>query len=118
LLLRERSSSTFQNYLVAKAAVDRYRKQMIPQAEKACKLYLSRYQNMAAAYPQVLVSQRTLFQLHTDYINSLENLWVSTVALKGFLLTDGLESPTPPSEVDRPVRETNVPTGGGVSQER
>ena len=118
LLLRERSSSTFQNYLVAKAAVDRYRTQMIPQAEKAYKLYLSRYQNMAAAYPQVLVSQRTLFQLHTDYITSLENLWVSTVALKGFLLTDGLESPTPPSEVDRPVRETNLPTGGGMSQER
>lgn len=112
LLLRERSSSTFQNYLVAKAAVERYRRQMIPQAEKAYKLYLSRYRNMAVAYPQVLIAQRTLFQLQTDYIASLETLWVSTVALKGFLLTDGLESPTPPSEVDRPVRETNVPTGG------
>jgi outer membrane protein, heavy metal efflux system len=116
LLLRERSSSTFQNYLVAKAAVHRYRTQMIPQAEKAYKLYLTRYQNMAAAYPQVLVSQRTLFQLHTDYITSLENLWVSTVALKGFLLTDGLESPTPPSEVDRPVREPNLPTRDGMTQ--
>ena len=26
------------------------------------------------------------------------------------LLTDGLEAPARPSEVDRPVRETNVPT--------
>jgi len=112
LLLRERSSATFQNYLVAKASAERYRKQMIPQAEKAYKLYLNRYQNMAVAYPQVLIAQRTLFQLQTDYITSLENLWVSTVTLKGFLLTDGLESPTPPSEVDRPVRETNVPIGG------
>ena len=118
LLLRDRSSSVFQNYVVAKAAVDRYRTQMIPQAEKAYKLYLNRYQSMAAAYPQVLVSQRTLFQLHTDYISSLENLWMSTVALKGFLLSDGLESPTPPSEVDRPVRETNLPTSTGMSQER
>src|SRR5207247_4852004 len=90
LLLRERSSSVVQSYLTAKAAVDRYRNQMIPQAEKAYKLYLNRYSNMAAAYPQVLIAQRTLFQLQTDYIASLENLWVSSVALKGFLLTDGL----------------------------
>ena len=108
----------FQNYLTAKTAVERYRSQMIPQAEKAYSLYLARYRNMGAAYPQVLVSQRTLFQLQTDYITSLENLWVSTVALKGFLLIDGLEAPSPPTEVDRPVRETNLPTGGGMSQGR
>ena len=118
LLLRERSSSVFQQYLTAKAAVERYRKQMIPQAEKAYQLYLARYRNMAAAYPQVLVSQRTLFQLQTDYVTSLETLWVSTVTLKGFLVTDGLEAPTPPTEVDRPVRETNLPTGSGMSQGR
>src|SRR5207247_11404158 len=104
LLLRERSSSVFQSYLTAKATVERYRKQMIPQAERAYKLYLDRYSNMAAAYPQVLLAQRTLFQLQTDYIASLENFWVSTITLKGFLLTDGLEAPTPPTEVDRPVR--------------
>ena len=118
LLLRERSSSVFQSYLTAKAAIDRYRNQMIPQAEKAYKLYLNRYSNMAAAYPQVLIAQRTLFQLQTDYIASLENLWVSSVALKGFLLTDGLEAPTPPTEVDRPVRETNLPTGSSMTQGR
>ena len=118
LLLRERSSSMFQNYLTARAAVERYRSQIIPQAEKAYNLYLNRYRTMAAAYPQVLISQRTLFQLQTDYITSLENLWVSTVTLKGFLLMDGLEAPTPPTEVDRPVRETNLPTGSSISPGR
>ena len=82
---------------------------MIPQAERAYKLYLNRYSNMAAAYPQVLIAQRTLFQLQTDYVASLESLWVSTITLKGFLLTDGLESPTSPTEIDRAVRETNLP---------
>jgi len=109
LLLRERSASVFQNYLVAKAAVERYRSQMIPQAERAYQLYVNRYQNMAAAYPQVLIAQRTLFQLQTDYIASLESLWVSTVTLKGFLLSDGLEAPAAPSEIDRAIRETNLP---------
>ena len=118
LLLRERSSSVFQSYLTAKATVEHYRKQMIPQAERAYKLYLDRYTNMAAAYPQVLIAQRTLFQLQTDYIASLENLWVSTVTLKGFLLTDGLEAPTPSTEIDRPVREINLPTGSSMTQGR
>ncbi len=118
LLLRERSSSVVQNYLTARAAVERYKNQMLPQAEKAYQLYLNRYRNMASAYPQVLVSQRTLFQLQTDYISSLETLWVSTVTLKGFLLSDGLEAPTPPTEIDRPVRETNLPTGGSTMQGR
>jgi outer membrane protein, heavy metal efflux system len=91
---------------------------MLPQAEKAYQLYLNRYRNMASAYPQVLISQRTLFQLQTDYISSLETLWVSTVTLKGFLLTDGLEAPTPPTQIDRPVRETNLPTGASTMQGR
>jgi cobalt-zinc-cadmium efflux system outer membrane protein len=70
---------------------------------------------MAAAYPQVLIAQRTLFQLRTDYINALETLLTNTVVLKGFMLTDGLEAPTPPSEVDRPIRETNVPISNSMS---
>jgi cobalt-zinc-cadmium efflux system outer membrane protein len=118
LLLRERSSSIFQNYLATKVAVERYKTKMIPQAEKAYQLYLDRYRNLGAAYPQVLIAQRTLYQLQTDYISSLETLWVSSVTLKGFLLTDGLEAPTPPTEVDRPVRETNLPMGGNTSQAR
>ena len=40
LLLRERLSSPIQNYLTAKAAVDRYRNRMIPNAENAYRLYL------------------------------------------------------------------------------
>ncbi len=119
LLLQERIASVTQSYLTAKTAADRYRSRMIPRAEKSYALYLQKYNTMAAAYPQVLIAQRTLFQLRVDYISALENLWVSTVALKGFLLTDGLESPTPATEIDRPVRETNLPTGtamGGRTQ--
>lgn len=115
LLLRERIAPTVQSYLTAKTAVDRYRNQMIPRAEKAYTLYLQKYNNMAAAYPQVLIAQRTFFQLRTDYVSALETLWVNTVALKGFMLIDGLEAPTPPGEIDRPVRETNVPIGSSMS---
>jgi hypothetical protein len=47
-------------------------------------------------------------------------VWTNGIALQGYLLTDGLEAPARPDEVDRPVRETNVPmpertTGPGES---
>ncbi len=109
LVLRERAASLLENYSNSRLAVERYRERMLPRARKAYDLYKSSYQQMAASYPQVLIAQRTLFQLQTDYITALESLWTNAIALKGFMLTDGLEAPTRAGEVDRPVREVNMP---------
>jgi hypothetical protein len=68
-----------------------------------------KYGRMLASYPRVLQSQRKLFELQTEYIQALETVWTTGIALQGFLLTDGLEAPARPAEVDRPIRETNVP---------
>ena len=118
LLLRERTASLFQNYATSRAMVERYRTRMIPQAEKAYKLYLEKYNGMTAAYPQVLISQRTLFQLQMDYVAALENLWTNSVAIKGFMLSDGLEAPSRAGEMDRGIREINVPFGSATMKER
>ena len=64
---------------------------------------------MLASYPRVLQAQRQLFRLQTEYIVALENVWTTSIALQGFLLTDGLEAPSRPGEIDRPIRETNLP---------
>lgn len=119
LLLRERAAPFFQSYITARTTAERYRSQMIPRANKAYELYLAKYKQMGVAYPQVLIAQRTLFQLQTDYIGALESLWTNAFALKGFLLTDGLEAPARPGELDRPVREINLPSAAVTStQER
>jgi cobalt-zinc-cadmium efflux system outer membrane protein len=110
LVLRERAAALVQNYLTSRAMVEKYQSRMIPRAQKAYDLYVKSYGGMAVAYPQVLISQRTLFQLQTDYIVALETLWGNSIALKGFLLTDGLEAPSRPGEMDQPVRELNVPS--------
>lgn len=115
LLLRERSAALFRNYLLARDAAERYHTQMIPRARKAYQLYLQKYQGMTAAYPQVLVSQRTLFQLQNDYIAALAALWTNSVMLRGFLLSDALEAPARAGEFDRPVREVNVPSPSSVT---
>ncbi len=36
------------------------------QVKKCTNLYLRSFRQMAAAYPQVLIAQRTLFQVRTD----------------------------------------------------
>jgi cobalt-zinc-cadmium efflux system outer membrane protein len=118
LVLRERAATLLQNYVTSRSTVERYRNRMIPRARKAYELYLKSYGGMAAAYPQVLISQRTLFQLQTDYIAALENLWGNSIALKGFLLTDGLEAPSRAGEMDQPVRELNVPSPTSSMQPR
>ena len=110
LILRERAAVLLENYAISRSTVEKYRDHMIPRAEKAYELYSNNYRGMAASYPQVLIAQRTLFQLQAEYISALDNLWASAIALQGFLLTDGLEAPTRASEMDRPVRELDLPS--------
>jgi cobalt-zinc-cadmium efflux system outer membrane protein len=115
LLLRERAASVVQTYTFSQTAVDRYQNQMIPRAQKAYEMYSKKYQQMAAAYPQVLIAQRTLMQLEVSYMNALESFATSSLALQSYLLTDGLEAPAQPGGIDRPVREVNLPLQMGAS---
>ena len=115
LVLRERAASVVQNYTFSQTAVDRYKNQMIPRAQKAYEMYTKKYQEMAAAYPQVLIAQRTLMQLEVSYITALENFATSSLSLQSYLLTDGLEAPSQPGGIDQPVREVNIPFQMGAS---
>jgi len=84
---------SFRDYDAARVIVQQYKTEMLPRAEQAYKLYQTTYQKMAAAYPQVLISQRTLFQLEADYVQALDNAWQSSLVIRGFGLMDGLSQP-------------------------
>jgi cobalt-zinc-cadmium efflux system outer membrane protein len=92
LTLRARLASAFAIYLTSLQTVERYRKDILPQAQKAYDLYLKSFKQMAAAYPQVLIAQRTLFQVRTDYVQAVVSLRQSLVEIEGLLLTDGLSA--------------------------
>jgi len=109
LTLRERAATVLDEYANAKLMALEYRDEMLPRAQKAYTLMTEKYGQMLAAYPRMLESQRKLYALHAEYIMALETTWTTGIALQGFLLTDGLEAPARPAEVDRPLRETNVP---------
>ena len=114
LSLRQRAEPLAQAYLSARFTVDRYRTQIIPRAQRAYQLYLSKYQSMAMAYPQVLVSQRTLFQLQIGYLAALHNVWTNAVALQSYTLSGGL---TAPMSTGGPSTSINLPNASAGSSE-
>jgi cobalt-zinc-cadmium efflux system outer membrane protein len=109
LTLRERAAMAVDQYANARLVAVEYRDEMLPRAKKAYGLMVDKYGQMLASYPRVLDSQRKLYELQIEYIAALESVWTNGIALQGYLLTDGLEAPSRPGEVDRPIRETNVP---------
>ena len=98
LALQSRAASEFATYLTARRASEVYRTEILPRAEEAYRLYLARYREMAAAYPQVLVAQRTLFELSAEYLEQLDEAWQAALGLQGFLADDALEPPASAGE--------------------
>ena len=88
LSLRTRLAAAYRDYQDAVAAAERYRTEMIPKAQEAYDLYLRSFRQMAAAYPQVIIAQRNLFQIQEDYVATLVTAWQRAVEIEGLLLSD------------------------------
>lgn len=108
LSLQAQGAVEFARYLTALGSAESYRAEILPRAEQAYALYLARYREMAAAYPQVLVAQRTLFDMSVRYLASLEDAWRSALRLQGTLPGDGLQ----PVEVAMNEGGSDVYTAG------
>ena len=92
LLLRARFASSFRTYLNALRVATRYEQQIVPEAQSAYDTYLRNFRGMAAAYPQVLIAQRTLFQVRAEYVEALVNTWQNAALLQGYMLSGALRS--------------------------
>lgn len=93
LALRSRLADVYHDYEAASRLAQKYREEMLPRAQRAYELYRNSFQQMAAAYPQVLIAQRNLLQLQRDYIHELVSIWKNAVEIEGMLLSEGLERP-------------------------
>ena len=110
--LRRRLAAAFAEYSTARQTVETYHTHLLIDAQRAYELYLQRYQQMAAAYPQVLIAQRTLFQAQVAYVMALVDMWRTVIEVQGFFLTDGLAAPTAPSTGARAISGTEVTAAG------
>ena len=95
--LRRRYADAFSRYETAKSEVEVWRDDTLPTAQKVYDLYLKNFKDRRAAWPQVLVAQRTVFQLNEDYTRSLAELRRAEVEIRGLLLTGGLNAPRDPT---------------------
>jgi outer membrane protein, heavy metal efflux system len=118
LVLRQMAAPVLQNYNSSRAVADRYKASTLPKAQRAYELYVHKYREGGAAYPQVLIAQRTLFDLQSRYISVLANVWMNAITLQGLLLTEGLDLPAGPEEIDRPVREIHMPVADAPGARR
>ncbi len=103
LELRDRFALVYASYETAMEAVENYRTAIIPEAREAYRLYFHRFQQMAAAYPQVLIAQRTMSQAEESYVVSLRAAWEAVVQLRGMLVTGGLNAPQVPASGEIPA---------------
>jgi cobalt-zinc-cadmium efflux system outer membrane protein len=115
LALRVRLAQAFRDYNNASSAVERYRQVILPRAERAYEMYLTSFRQMAAAYPQVLISQRTMFQVREDYLSALVSLHQNAVSIEGFLLTGALDPPRLGSSERERVEMTDLRSGSASS---
>lgn len=114
LSIAQSAEPLLQRYLTDKLQAERYRTQMIPRAQRAYELYLQKYQDMAAAYPEVIISQRTYFQLQENYVQTLAELWTSAIRLQNYLHDSGLSAPRPSAGASAQI---NVPVSASVNIE-
>jgi cobalt-zinc-cadmium efflux system outer membrane protein len=112
--LMQGAQPLLQQYATDKLQAERYRTQMLPRAQRAYELYLQKYRNMAAAYPEVIISQRTFFQLQESYAQVLGELWTTAIQLQNYLLADGLNAPRPSGGTST---QGNPPVGGSGGTE-
>lgn len=85
LTLEARFAETFGRYRQASQRAATYREGVLDRARLAHRQYLEQYQQMMAAYPQVLITERTLIQTEEGYVNALATAWDAAVSLQTLL---------------------------------
>jgi cobalt-zinc-cadmium efflux system outer membrane protein len=94
LALQSRLAAAFERYSNARAQVDRYSREILPNARTSLDLVTKGYRSGEFAYLTLLEAQRTLSRTNLAYLSALEQLWDSTTAIEGLLLSGSLQMPS------------------------
>ena len=97
LSLRQRLADVATRYNDALQSVEDFRTETLPMARRAYEIQSANFRQRRAAWPQVLVAQRTYVDLNKDYVQSLLELRKAEVEIGGMLLVDGLSTPATPT---------------------
>lgn len=90
LSLHNRLATAFETYSNARTQVDEYANDILRDARQALDLIAKGYQQQQFSFLTLLTAQRTFAQASLSYLQSLQQLGVSRVAIEGLLLTGSL----------------------------
>jgi cobalt-zinc-cadmium efflux system outer membrane protein len=97
LSLRQRLADAHNRYHDALASVQDFRNETLPLSRRAYETQMANFRARRAAWPQVLVVERTYIELNQQYAESLLDLRRAEVEIRGMLLLDGLSPPSTPT---------------------
>jgi len=93
LALQEQLATVFERYGRAQNQVEKYSKEILPNAKRSLELVNLGYQSGEFSYLTLLTSQRTFSQANLAYLNALDEMWASAIEIDGLLLVDSLQTP-------------------------
>lgn len=88
--IQARLAQVAKEYDSARVAVEKYNKEILPQAQETLDLAEQAYNAGEFAFLQVLVVRQTFYEANLRYIESLSNLATAQAQVNGLLLTGGL----------------------------
>jgi outer membrane protein, heavy metal efflux system len=92
LALRQRLAVAFERYTNARYQVEKYNRNILPNAEASLTLTKGGYQQGELSYLSLLTAQRTFFQTNITYLEALRELRASATTIEGNLLGDSLQA--------------------------
>jgi cobalt-zinc-cadmium efflux system outer membrane protein len=92
LELQQRLAEVFQQYATGLYQVEKYTRDILPNAKASLTLTTSGYRQGEYSYLSLLVAQRTFFQTNLTYLEALRELRSAATAIDGNLLSDSLQA--------------------------
>jgi manganese oxidase len=89
-------AETYGGYRSAVQQLAMYHGGVLARAERAYEENLRKYQQMAAAYPQVLVARRSLFQLEDAALDAEQKAWSEAIDIQALLSYELPQNLAPP----------------------
>ena len=92
LELQQRLAAVFEQYTTARYQVEKYSRDILPNARASLDLATKGYRQGEYNYLFLLTAQRTYFQTNVTYLDSLRELRAAATAIEGNLLDGSLQT--------------------------
>ena len=90
--LQQRLAAVFEQYTTARYQVEKYSRDILPNAQASLDLANKGYRQGEYNYLSLLTAQRTYFQTNLIYLDALRELRTAATAIEGNLLSGSLQA--------------------------